>query len=514
MQTNWLRLTVCLVAASLCACGDKSAQQSAPPATPTAPAETNTATTQTEAAAPASPEPAPLATATALTSRKWTGDFDGMVERRRIRILAPYSKTYYFVDEGVPHGIAYDISVLLEKTLNQQLKTTNANKVFVVVIPTSRDALYDALVQGHGDIVVAGVTVTPEREKLVDFTLPTKKSVNEIVVTGPGAAQVAKIDDLAGQDVAVREGSVQFESLQKLNEDLKRQGKAPVRIRTVPKVLEDEDVLEMVNAGLLKIAVVDDIYAEFWKQILPGISPHPDIVVRNDGAVAWAVRKNSPKLIATLNPIVKANGEGTLFGNMLLRKYLKDTKVVRSATSDADIGKFKELVTLFRKYGDKYSVDYLLMMAQGYQESQLDQSVKSRVGAIGVMQVMPATGKELNVGDITKVDRNIEAGVKYMRFMIDQYYKDEPMDNLNKGLFTFASYNAGPARIRQMRKEAAARGLDPNVWFNNVERVVADKIGRETVTYVSNIYKYYVAYTLVVQELQEKQKAKSVAAEG
>jgi membrane-bound lytic murein transglycosylase MltF len=302
--------------------------------------------------------------------------------------------------------------------------------------------------------------------------------------------------------------------LQKLNEDLKRQGKAPVRIRTVPKVLEDEDVLEMVNAGLLKIAVVDDIYAEFWKQILPGISPHPDIVVRNDGAVAWAVRKNSPKLIATLNPIVKANGEGTLFGNMLLRKYLKDTKVVRSATSDADIGKFKELVTLFRKYGDKYSVDYLLMMAQGYQESQLDQSVKSRVGAIGVMQVMPATGKELNVGDITKVDRNIEAGVKYMRFMIDQYYKDEPMDNLNKGLFTFASYNAGPARIRQMRKEAAARGLDPNVWFNNVERVVADKIGRETVTYVSNIYKYYVAYTLVVQELQEKQKAKSVAAEG
>ena len=294
-----------------------------------------------------------------------------------------------------------------------------------------------------------------------------------------------------------------------MNAALKSRGKTPVRIRTVPKVLEDEDVLEMANAGLLKIVVVDEVYADFWKQILPGITPHPDIVVRDEGALAWAVRKGSPKLIATLNPIVEANAEGTLFGNLLLRKYLQDTKIVKSATSDAQIRRFNGLVTLFRKYGDKYSMDYLLMIAQGYQESQLDQSVKSQVGAVGVMQVMPATGKELDVGDIKQIDPNIEAGVKYMRFMIDQYLKDEPMDDLNKGLFAFASYNAGPNRIRQLRKEAAARGLDPNVWFNNVERVVAEKIGRETVTYVSNIYKYYVAYTLVMQEAQEKAEAKN-----
>ena len=187
----------------------------------------------------------------------------------------------------------------------------------------------------------------------------------------------------------------------------------------------------MANAGLLKIVVVDEVYADFWKQILPGITPHPDIVVRDEGALAWAVRKGSPKLIATLNPIVEANAEGTLFGNLLLRKYLQDTKIVKSATSDAQIRRFNELVTLFRKYGDKYSMDYLLMIAQGYQESQLDQSVKSQVGAVGVMQVMPATGKELDVGDIKQIDPNIEAGVKYMRFMIDQYMQDEPMDDLN-----------------------------------------------------------------------------------
>jgi membrane-bound lytic murein transglycosylase MltF len=95
-----------------------------------------------------------------------------------------------------------------------------------------------------------------------------------------------------------------------------------------------------------------------------------------------------------------------------------------------------------------------------------------------------------------------------MRFMIDRYYKDEPMDGLNKGLFTFACYNAGPGRVRQLRKEAEARGLNPNVWFGNVEQIASERIGRETVTYVSNIYKYYVAYRLVVDEAARRTAAK------
>ena len=455
-----------------------------------------------KAAAPA-PKPAQTRVSGLGVSRPWTGDFDGMVKRRVVRILVPYSKTLYFVDKGVPRGIIQDAAVLLEKALNAQLKTTDATRLHVVVIPTSRDALYDALVQGRGDIIAAGVTVTPEREKLVDFTIATKTNVKEIVVTGPGAPVLATLDDLAGREVAVRGGSIQFESLQRLNETFKQQGKAPVRIKAVPSTLEDEDILEMANAGLLKVVVVDDHYADFWKQILPGITPRPAVAVREEGALAWAVRKNSPKLLAVLNPFVKANGQGTLLGNQLLRKYLKDTRVVRNATSSEEIRKFNELVTMFRKYGSQYSVDYLLMMAQGYQESRLDQSVKSQVGAVGVMQVMPTTGKELNVGDITQVDANIQAGVKYMRFMIDHYFKDEPMDNVNKALFAFASYNAGPARIRQLRQLAETRGLNRNLWFNNVERVVAEKIGRETVTYVSSIYKYYVAYSLTVEEMEE-----------
>jgi membrane-bound lytic murein transglycosylase MltF len=184
-------------------------------------------------------------------------------------------------------------------------------------------------------------------------------------------------------------------------------------------------------------------------------------------------------------------------------------KFAKSATAKDDVAKLQQTVDFLRKYGAQYKLDYLLMAAQGYQESGLDQNKKSAVGAVGVMQVMPATGAELKVGDITKMDANIHAGVKYMRFMMDQYYKDEPMDRLNKGLMTFASYNAGPNRVRQLRNEARKRGLDPNVWFGNVEQIASERIGRETVTYVSNIYKYYVAYQLVTEERARREAAKS-----
>jgi membrane-bound lytic murein transglycosylase MltF len=328
--------------------------------------------------------------------------------------------------------------------------------------------------------------------------------VREIVVTGPSAAILNTIDDLSGKQVAVREKSIQFESLTALNATFKQQGKAAVSIKVLPTALEDEDILEMVNAGLVKATVVDDFIADFWKQILPAISLHPQIAVREAGAIAWAVRKNSPKLVAALNPLVEANRIGTLFGNALLRKYLKSAKFVRNATSEAEMQKFRSLIEIFQKHAATYDLDYLLMMAQGFQESRLDQSAKSHVGAIGIMQVMPQTAGDLKVGDITKVDPNIHAGIKYIRFTIDQYFADELIDALNKELFAFAAYNCGPGRLRQLRREAEQRGLNPNVWFNNVERIAAERIGRETVQYVSNIYKYYVAYTLALQQLQEK----------
>jgi membrane-bound lytic murein transglycosylase MltF len=466
------------------------AQQRASSGTAKAP---TTSQAKTSAAAPSAP----------LAEQPWTGDLDGMIKRRMIRVLVPYSKTHYFIDKGVQRGLTYDAFRQFEDELNTKLKTGSL-RVHVVCLPTSRDQLQAALLGGRGDIVAANVTQTEARLAAADFATPTFTNVKEIVVTGPGAPAISMLDDLAGQTVHVREHSVYRESLDKLSASLKQRGKPAVVVKGLPDSMEDEDILEMVNAGLVKVTVVDDHIASFWKQIFTSLTAHPDVAVRTGGVVALAIRKNSPQLKAALDEFVKTHGKGTTFGNITFRKYLQNVKFVKAATSDAEIAKFKQIVAFFQKYGTQYDMDWLLMAAQGYQESGLDQNVHSKVGAVGVMQVMPATGKDLEVGDISQLEPNIHAGVKYMRFVIDQYYKDEPMDKLNKGLFAFASYNAGPGRIKQLRAEAARTGLDPNVWFNNVERVASARIGRETVQYVSNIYKYYIAYQLAYADLREQ----------
>jgi membrane-bound lytic murein transglycosylase MltF len=234
-----------------------------------------------------------------------------------------------------------------------------------------------------------------------------------------------------------------------------------------------------------------------------------DVTLRSDGKLAIAFRKDNPQLRAAVNQWLSKHGKGDAFRNVLERRYLENVKYAKNAAASKERRKLQALLELFKKYGAQYDIDYLLMAAQGYQESTLDHSVRSPVGAIGVMQVMPSTGKELKVGDITQVDANIHAGVKYMRFMMDQYFKNEPMDDLNKGLMTFASYNAGPGRVRQLRAEAQKRGLDRNVWFDNVERVASERIGRETVTYVSNIYKYYITYRLLIAQQEQRDAAKA-----
>jgi len=447
-----------------------------------------------------------------VIAKKWTGDFDGMVKRRVIRVLVVYSKTFYFLDKGTERGIAYDALKLFEADINtqpavkKQLKAKHL-RVNVVFLPVHRDELIPALREGRGDLAAAFLTVTPERQKLVEFSDPILGGVDEIVISGPGAPPVADREDLAGKEVFVRKSSSYYESLQALNVEFAKAGKAPVRVKSAPEELEDEDLLEMVNAGLVPLTVVDSQKAQFWKQIYQKIVLHPDVTVRAGGEVGWMFRPGSPQLKAAVNDFIRRRDKGGREAQILIAEYLKNTKWVKEATSDAEIKKFQQTVGLFKKYGETYDIDALLMMAQGYQESTLDQNARSPGGAIGIMQLLPATGTAMQVGDITEMEANIHAGVKYVRFMVDQYLKNEPMDRLNKALFAFASYNAGPNRIAQLRREASQQGFDPNVWFNNVEIVAAKRIGRQTPQYVSNIYKYYIAYTLITEAQEERAKA-------
>jgi membrane-bound lytic murein transglycosylase MltF len=347
----------------------------------------------------------------------------------------------------------------------------------------------------------------------VDFSVPAARDISEVVVTGPRSPALTTLDDLSGTKVFVRPSSSYWESLNELNALFRERGLEEIEIAATSEYLETEDLLEMVNAGLIKITIADDYLARFWGQVLPNIVIHEDLAVATGGNLGWAIRPDAAGLKQRVDQFVKANREGRLLGNMLIKRYLQDTKYVKNALADEDRQRFDEVIDLFQKYGDRYTFDYLMVAAQAYQESGLDQSVVSRAGAIGIMQILPSTAADKSVGipDISTIDNNIHAGTKYLRYIVDHYFDDPEIDEVNRTLFAFASYNAGPNRIRRLRAKAAESGYDPNLWFRNVEVVVANEVGREPVRYVSNIFKYYTVYSLLTEQDEVRRQLKAEA---
>ena len=442
-----------------------------------------------------------------LAEKPWTGDFDRMVERRMIRVLVPYSRTLYFNDKGRERGLTAELVRDFEQYVNRKLKT-GKRPITVYLIPTTRDKLLPKLVDGLGDIAAGNLTVTDERLREVDFVTQTdRKPVAEIVVSGAKGPAITSVDDLAGQSVHVRQASSYYESLVALNTRLRTEGKPEANIRLVPDALEDEDMMEMANAGLIDVLIVDDWKARLWAQILPKLKVNDKVFVREGGHVGWAIHKDRPKLAQMIRDFDSEYARKQGLYEYRLKRAMQQVKQLKDPSQSADWKRFEQTIALFRRYGERYGFDPLMLAAQGYQESQLDQNAKSQVGAIGVMQIMPATGAELKVGDIHVTEPNIHAGAKYMDILMTKYFPDAHFSEGNRPLFAFAAYNAGPGNIARMRKEAVKRGLDPDKWFNNVEVVVAEKIGIETTTYVRNIYKYYVTYKLTLEAQETRRKA-------
>jgi len=434
----------------------------------------------------------------------FTGDWDALRKRRVLRALVVYSRTLYFVDRGRQRGATYQMLKAFEDEVNAGAGNKTL-RFHVAFVPVARDDLIPALLEGRGDLAAANLFPTPKRAEQVDFSVPLIDGIDELVVTGPGGPAISSVDDLAGREVHVRRSSSYWEHLEALNARLTGEGKSPITLVPVAEELEDEDILEFVNAGLLPITVCDVLHARFWRRVYPNLRFDPAVAVSRNDSVTWLMRKESPQLKAVVDGFVRRHRKGTTFGNMLLQQYQQRPGSVLPTTSGSDLRRFDQTVALFRKYGRRYGIDPLLVMAQGFQESRLDQRVRSPVGAIGIMQLMPATAAQMNVGDVHQLDPNIHAGLKYLRHVEDTYFGDPALDSLMKGLFAFASYNAGPTRLQTLRQETRRRGLDSNRWFGNVEYVVAERIGREPVTYVSNIFKYYVAYQRVA--LAEQQRA-------
>ncbi len=462
------------------------------------------------ALAAASEEPTTVAEEDALlelASQKRTGDLDEILASGFIRVATANNPLFFNSDGAKRHGLAVEIARELEKFL-RKAHAKKARHLNVILLPMARDDILPAVIEGRADIAAANLTITPERSKEVAFSEPTNTGVHELVITGPAAPAIAGLDDLAETTLHLRRSSSYFEHLSSVNEVRKAEGKPDIPIEEVDEHLEDYDILEMINVGLLPATIVDSHKAKIWQQVLEDLKIHDGIWVNEGGEIAWAVRQENPKLLATLNEFLKSIRKGTLLGNILINRYIKNRDWVENVRSEDSLARFEETLEIIQRHAGEYDFDWLMITAQGYQESKLDQSKRSKVGAIGIMQVMPSTAKDPAVGipDITDAENNVHAGVRYLRFLRETYFNDPDIAPVDRALFSFGAYNAGPGNMKKARRRAEKMGLDPNVWFDNVEIAAAKAVSREPVIYVRNIYKYYVAYKFL-EKTREARKA-------
>ena len=430
-------------------------------------------------------------------NKPWTGDFDGMRERGFVRVLTaydPFNFTYDGFDQA--SGFTVEIAREFEKWLTEH-HAEKGRPIRVVLMPDARDRLLPDLVEGRGDIAIGDLTITEDRLAVVNFSQPVYPDVRELLITGPTApAEINTLDDLVDTGIYVRASSSYHEHLHKLNDSREALGLPRIPVYAIDERLEDYDVMNMVNASVYPATVSDNHFTDLWAQLFENLRIHEDISVHDGGKIAWAMRKGSPELEDVVNGFVKQIREGSLLGNVLRERYLGSTDWIEKVSSAEARDRYDATIDVIKEYAERYDFDWLMIAAQAYQESKLDNRKRSSKGAVGIMQVMPRTAADpnVNIAEIEKLENNVHAGVKYLRFIEDRYFSDEKISPLDRALFSFAAYNAGPRSIARARKKAAQMGFDPNQWFGHVEVAAARTISREPVIYVRNVYKYYVAY--------------------
>lgn len=443
----------------------------------------------------------------ALVSRlrePWKGDLEEILRNRRaIRVLITYSETNFAFVKGRPQGLEYELLHDYENFLGRKVGRRGIKPLMVfIAVPGAQ--LIPFLAEGRGDIA-AGLTITPEQEKLAAFTVPYIKDIREVVVTGKDVRGLYTLDDLSGRTVHVGAGSGYAEHLRDLNMRLSKKGRRPVRIVEADKVLETEDILEMVNAGIYKITVVDEYIADLWSGVLPDIVVRKEMSLETGANLGWAVRKENPRLLSSLNEFIDTKvRSGAMLSDVLLAKYYGNTKWILNPVAESERLKLVKYQSYIRKYARMYGFDWLKIAAMAYRESRMDQNVRSRTDAVGILQVLPRTAAEVGIHNVGVAENNIHAGIKYLNYLRETYFNDPGISPDDKVDFAFAAYNAGPARITSLRQKAVEMGLDPNKWFFNVERVALEEIGREPVQYVADIYKYFIAYKSVERIIEEK----------
>ncbi|GLX88440.1 lytic transglycosylase F [Pseudomonas fragi] len=408
-----------------------------------------------------------------------------------LRVLVNQSRNSSGQVQGESVGVEYHRLRAFERYLNGHAR--DGQEITLKIIPKAKDQLLGALLRGEGDLMAPGELLDVKPTHAVTPSDPIIERVPLMLVGVKGERRYTRLEQLSGRTVALTTGSAAGEALNVINQKLALRKLPPVNIEWVDPTLAVEDVLEMVQAGIYHLTLVEQPIAERWAKLMPKLRYDRKVLVSEPGAMRWYVRRDASMLRASVDRFLTTYtvpaDQNVAFERVYRRLYRVHYPLAR-----ADRQKLEKLRPVLQKHAQQQGMDWLNLAALAFKESTLNPNAKGSGGATGLLQITPSAAQRVGVNNIQNVEGNVQAGAKYLAMIRRKFFASPRLNERERMAFVLAAYNMGPERVQAMRAEARRRGLNPNQWFFQVERIAMEQVGMGAVSYVNSVNKYYLAF--------------------
>lgn len=428
-------------------------------------------------------------------------DLDSIRGDGVLRVLVNQSRNSSGGVKGQEIGVEYHRLQAFEEYLNTQ--APGAKRLTFKVVPTAKNQLLAALQRGEGDLIAPGELLDTSGAKGVQASQPIVRDVPLILVGVRGQRSLRHIEQLSGRTLTLPAGSAADQALHELNRRLELRKLPPVKIEWVDPSLAVEDVLEMVQAGIYPLTLVEQPIAERWARVLPGLRLDRGLTVKTQDDISWYLRDDAPQLRGSVDRFL-ATYKPAAGADLAFEKAYKDMYRLNNPLVLGNVSKLEALRPVLQRHADAQGIDWLDLAALAFKESKLEPRAKGSGGATGLLQITPSAARRVGVADIRSTDTNVKAAARYMALIQRKFFASSRVNERERMAFVLAAYNLGPERVQRMRKEARKRGLNPNQWFFQTERIAMEQGGANVVTFVNNVNKYYLAFDRQRDRLESK----------
>lgn len=408
-----------------------------------------------------------------------------------LRVLVNQSRNSSGEVKGEAIGVESVRLRAFEQFLNRGSK---GPPITLKLIPKAKDQLLGALQRGEGDLVAPGELLPQGATRQISRSRAVVPQVAMVLVSRQGGVRYKNYQQLSGRSVALSAGSAAGSALEEINRGLMQAGRAPIAVEWVDPTLAVEDVLEMVQAGVYPATVVERTIAERWAKVLPKLRIEPQLTLGDSADMHWFTRKDASMLRASVDRFLQnysaPDDQDAAFVRVYRRLYRVQYPLDRIGRQ-----RLEKVRPTLQRHAQQQDIDWLNLAALAFKESTLNPAARGASGATGLMQVTPATARSMGVSDIGRLDNNVLASAKYLTSIRRTFFASPRLNERERMAFVLAAYNLGPQRVQSLRAEARRRGLNPDQWFFQVERVAMSTMGMGVVSYVNAVNKYYLAYT-------------------